>query len=138
MEYEKPEHPPPTTPMRRPAGTGFCWPMISFTLATAFAVRVTGAFFTSGVVTPGVVTSGTVVVAIHSLLGLETFSIVADVAAIRTASPCIQHLLIGCREASQGSTNQRSTNRDPEPRRAKTIWSAYLCKSCCSRDWLRG
>src|SRR5512146_1022219 len=51
MLYWKPERPPPTTPMRRPAGTGFCCAMISFTLATAFALRVTGLdFLTSGVV----------------------------------------------------------------------------------------
>src|SRR5271169_3352263 len=63
MEYENPEQPPPTTPMRRPAGTGLCCPMISLTLDTALAVRETGgAFFTS---TSGtlVFTSGTVVVA---------------------------------------------------------------------------
>src|ERR1700722_18144215 len=61
MEYEKPEHPPPTTPMRRPAGTGVCCPIMSFTLAMALAVRFTGAFFGA---TSGLVTSGMVVVAI--------------------------------------------------------------------------
>src|ERR1700730_9914500 len=70
MEYEKPEQPPPTTPMRKPEGTGFCWPMISFTLATALAVRVTGAAF---LVTSGLVTSGTVVVAIRISLALKLF-----------------------------------------------------------------
>src|SRR6476660_3515540 len=65
MEYEKPEHPPPTTPIRKPAGTGFCWAMISFTLVTALAVRVTGAAF--------LVTSGTVVVAIRISLALKLF-----------------------------------------------------------------
>src|SRR6266576_3434290 len=55
MEYEKPEHPPPTTPTRKPAGVGFCCPIISLTLATAFAVRLIGAVFTSGVFTSGVV-----------------------------------------------------------------------------------
>src|SRR5215471_8485725 len=64
MEYEKPEHPPPTTPMRKPAGTGFCWAMISFTLATALAVRLMGATF---------LTSGTVVVAIRISLALKLF-----------------------------------------------------------------
>src|SRR5271169_6836685 len=69
MEYEKPEQPPPTTPMRRPAGTGFCWPMISFTLETALAVSETGGvFFTSGTL---VFTSGTVVVAIPISLALK-------------------------------------------------------------------
>src|SRR5438309_5500565 len=56
MEYEKPEQPPPTTPTRRPAGTGFCCAMISFTFAVAFGVRVMGAvFLTSGVPVVGVV-----------------------------------------------------------------------------------
>src|SRR5215471_9839071 len=64
MEYEKPEHPPPTTPMRKPAGTGFCWAMISFTLETALVVRVMGADF---------LTSGTVVVAIRISLALKLF-----------------------------------------------------------------
>jgi hypothetical protein len=60
MEYEKPEQPPPTTPMRKPAGCGFCCAMISFTLETAVGVSETGPF---GVVsTFGVV----VVVAIGS------------------------------------------------------------------------
>src|SRR6266481_1940813 len=66
MEYEKPEQPPPTTPTRRPAGTGFCCDMISLTFATAFEVRVMGAFFTSGV---GV--TGVVVVAIHLSLSVR-------------------------------------------------------------------
>src|ERR1700688_1605831 len=69
MEYEKPEHPPPTTPMRNPAGTGFCWPMISLTLATALAVRLTGGtFLVSSVLIPG-----TVVVAIRISLALKLF-----------------------------------------------------------------
>src|SRR5712664_2543729 len=42
MEYWKPEHPPPTTPIRNPAGTGFCVAIISRTFATAAGVRVTG------------------------------------------------------------------------------------------------
>src|ERR1700733_13753545 len=69
IEYEKPEQPPPTTPTRKPAGTGFCCPIISFTLATALGVRVMGAvFFTSGTL---VVTPGTVVVAIYFSLAQE-------------------------------------------------------------------
>src|SRR5271166_2314465 len=69
MEYEKPEQPPPTTPMRRPAGAGFCCPMISFTLETALGVSETGGvFFTSGTL---VFTSGTVVVAIRISLALK-------------------------------------------------------------------
>src|ERR1700757_91917 len=51
--------------MRKPEGTGFCWPIISFTLATALGVRVTGAAF--------FVTSGTVVVAIRISLALKLF-----------------------------------------------------------------
>src|SRR5262249_38713770 len=50
MEYEKPEQPPPTTPTRRPAGTGFCCAIISLTLAIALGVSVMGGAFTSGVV----------------------------------------------------------------------------------------
>src|ERR1700722_5969929 len=51
--------------MRKPAGTGFCWPIISFTLVTALPVRVTGAAFLA--------TSGTVVVAIRISLALKLF-----------------------------------------------------------------
>src|ERR1700687_5410885 len=51
--------------MRKPEGTGFCWPIISFTLATAFGVKLTGAAF--------FVTSGTVVVAIRISLALKLF-----------------------------------------------------------------
>src|SRR6185312_14191854 len=61
MEYENPEHPPPTTPMRRPAGSGSCWVMISFTLETAVEVRLIGLF---GVVS----TLGVVVEAIQKSL----------------------------------------------------------------------
>src|SRR6267154_6328081 len=42
MEYWKPEHPPPTTPIRSPAGTGVCVAIISRTFAIAAGVRVTG------------------------------------------------------------------------------------------------
>src|ERR1700736_745759 len=42
MEYWKPEHPPPTTPIRRPAGTGSWVAMISRTFAMAAADNVTG------------------------------------------------------------------------------------------------
>src|SRR5580693_7118737 len=70
MEYENPEHPLPTTPMRKPAGTGFCWLIISFTLVTALAVRVTGGVF---LVTSGFVTAGMVVVAIGISLALKLF-----------------------------------------------------------------
>ena len=51
--------------MRKPEGTGFCWPIISFTLVTALGVRVTGAAF--------FVTSGMVVVAIRISLALKLF-----------------------------------------------------------------
>src|SRR5271168_161867 len=55
--------------MRRPAGTGLCCPMISFTLETALAVSETGGvFFTSGTL---VFTSGTDVVAIRISLALK-------------------------------------------------------------------
>src|SRR5580658_9013856 len=58
--------------MRKPAGTGFCWPMISFTLLTALAVRVTGGvFLVTSVVTSGFDTVGTVVVAIGISLALK-------------------------------------------------------------------
>src|ERR1700730_4843711 len=80
MEYEKPEHPPPTTPTRRPAGTGFCCPMISRTLAIAFVVSVIGGVFldTSGALV--VVTSGVVVVAIRISLALKGYlNIIAEV-----------------------------------------------------------
>src|ERR1700679_190803 len=45
MEYWKPEHPPPTTPMRRPAGRGSCVAIISRTLAMAPPVKLRGACF---------------------------------------------------------------------------------------------
>src|SRR5580704_7717846 len=66
IEEEKPEHPPPTTPTRRPAGTGFCCAIISLTLAIALGVRLTGGVLgvTSGTVV------GTVVVAIGISLKL--------------------------------------------------------------------
>src|SRR6185437_12272360 len=56
IEYWKPEQPPPTTPMRSPAGTGSCVAMISFTLATAAGVNCTGCDFAGGapVTTSGV------------------------------------------------------------------------------------
>src|SRR5712671_5158378 len=84
MEYEKPEHPPPTTPTRRPPGTGFCCPMISRTLATAFVVSVMGGVFldTSGALV--VVTSGAVVVAIRISLALKGYrNIIAEVIPFR-------------------------------------------------------
>src|SRR5581483_7742245 len=65
MEYEKPEHPPPTTPTRSPAGTGFCWAIISFTLAIAVGVKVIGGFL---VVSCGLTSGVVVVVAIGSPL----------------------------------------------------------------------
>src|ERR1700733_14181390 len=42
IEYWKPEHPPPTTPIRSPAGTGSCVAIISLTFAIAAGVSVTG------------------------------------------------------------------------------------------------
>jgi hypothetical protein len=43
MEYWNPEHPPPTTPIRRPAGSGSWVAMISRTLAVAEGVNTSGA-----------------------------------------------------------------------------------------------
>src|ERR1035437_9883005 len=43
IEYWNPEHPPPTTPIRSPSGTGSWVAIISFTLAIAAGVRLTGA-----------------------------------------------------------------------------------------------
>src|SRR5271166_1797965 len=62
--------------MRRPAGTGFCCPMISLTLVTAFGVSETGGvFFTSGFTSGTLVfTSGTVVVAIRISLALKSLN----------------------------------------------------------------
>src|SRR4029077_2257229 len=73
MEYEKPEQPPPTTPTRKPTGTGFCCVMISFTFATALGVREMGATFTSGVVVVGVV-----VVAIYLSFTKKTHAIITE------------------------------------------------------------
>src|SRR5579864_3559917 len=73
--------------MRKPAGTGFCWPMISFTLATALLVRLTGGVF--------LVTSGMVVVAIRISLALKLF----DYSRCRLRQKhhsCGNHQLIGC------------------------------------------
>src|SRR5438105_13538609 len=69
MEYEKPEQPPPTTPTRKPAGTGFCCAIISFTLPMAFAVSVIGAVLG--------VTSGVVVVAMCISLKILAETIIA-------------------------------------------------------------
>src|ERR1700726_922632 len=55
IEYWKPEQPPPTTPIRRPAGIGSWVAMISRTLVIAFGVNVTGVDAAAGAVT----TSGT-------------------------------------------------------------------------------
>src|SRR5258708_25287193 len=62
--------------MRRPAGTGFCCPIISLTLETALAVSDTGGvFFASGLTSGTVVfTSGTVVVAIRISLALKSLN----------------------------------------------------------------
>src|SRR5258708_39618589 len=66
--------------MRRPAGTGFCCPMISFTLETALGVSETGGvFFASGLTSGTVVfTSGTVVVAIRISLALKSLNYSRD------------------------------------------------------------
>src|ERR1700684_1670516 len=45
IEYWNPEQPPPTTPMRRPAGSGSCVAMISRTLAMAPSVILRGDCF---------------------------------------------------------------------------------------------
>src|SRR6267142_3100938 len=58
IEYEKPEHPPPTTPTRSPAGTGLCWVMISFTFAMAVGVKLSGIGL--GCVSVGAVVTGVV------------------------------------------------------------------------------
>src|SRR5580692_2881853 len=42
IEYWNPEHPPPTTPMRSPAGRGSWVAMISWTFVTACGVSVRG------------------------------------------------------------------------------------------------
>src|SRR5260370_13377899 len=57
MEYWKPEHPPPTTPIRNPAGTGFCVAIISRTLPIAAGVRVTGVVETGAPTTTSGVTA---------------------------------------------------------------------------------
>src|SRR6516162_1480627 len=64
MEYWKPEQPPPTTPTRSPAGTGFCCAMTSLTFPIAVLVKVMGLVSMLGAVGAGVV----VVVAIARLL----------------------------------------------------------------------
>src|SRR5215471_10900170 len=73
IEYEKPEQPPPTTPIRSPAGSGLCWAMISFTLETAFSVSITGAL--------GVV----------STLGVDVVAIVIVSLSLRVRSGAIIH-----------------------------------------------
>src|ERR1700761_515649 len=67
MEYWKPEHPPPTTPMRRPAGIGSCVAMISFTFTIAAGVRTTGVEGAGALTTSGVTTA--VAMAFISLRG---------------------------------------------------------------------
>src|SRR5271156_5212532 len=51
IEYWKPEQPPPTTPIRRPAGIGSCVAMISRTFTIAFGVNVTGVVAAAGALT---------------------------------------------------------------------------------------
>src|SRR5271157_3524178 len=75
IEYENPEQPPPTTPTRSPAGTGFCCAMISFTLVIAVPVRLSGLGSTAGVVVVGAV-GAVVVVAI--LLSSENQLIITN------------------------------------------------------------
>src|ERR1700761_1176367 len=67
MEYWKPEQPPPTTPMRRPAGIGSWGAIISLTLEMADSVSST-AFLrgASGPVTTSA--TGTAVVDIENSL----------------------------------------------------------------------
>src|SRR5579875_658569 len=74
MEYWNPEQPPPTTPMRRPAGSGSWVAMISRTLLTALSVSRTGVAF-GGAAASGV--AGKLVVAMNqSLLGtVSTLSV---------------------------------------------------------------
>src|SRR5277367_2361548 len=66
IEYEKPEQPPPTTPTRKPLGTGVCCAIISLTLAIALGVKLTGGVLGA---TAGAFV-GTVVVAIGISLKL--------------------------------------------------------------------
>src|SRR3954469_17439520 len=49
IEYWNPEQPPPTTPMRSPAGSGSWVAMISRTFAIACGVRIRGACLTVSV-----------------------------------------------------------------------------------------
>jgi hypothetical protein len=62
IEYWNPEHPPPTTPIRSPAGTGSCVAIISFTLAIAAGVRLTGCDFGAPVTTSGAVVTAAVAI----------------------------------------------------------------------------
>src|ERR1700728_1604685 len=63
MEYCKPEQPPPTTPMRRPAGSGSWVAIISRTLLTALSVSRTGVEGAGGAASGVGVTVETVLVA---------------------------------------------------------------------------
>src|ERR1700712_3572216 len=56
IEYWNPEHPPPTTPIRSPAGTGSCVDIISFTFAIADGVNTTGAVDVGALTTSGALT----------------------------------------------------------------------------------
>src|ERR1700733_14450172 len=70
MEYWKPEQPPPTTPIRRPAGSGSWVAMISRTLFTALSVRRTGVTFCAGAAS-GVTASGVGVVVVTVLVAMD-------------------------------------------------------------------
>ncbi len=73
IEYWKPEHPPPTTPIRRPAGTGSCVAIISFTFTIAAGVSTTGVDGATGAPTTSTV-GVTAAVAIGNLLqNLQNF-----------------------------------------------------------------
>src|SRR5882757_3570585 len=67
IEYWNPEHPPPTTPMRRPAGKGSCVAIISFTLVIAEGVKFTGCVGGGPVTTSGVVTAVAMRVSLEKL-----------------------------------------------------------------------
>src|SRR5580692_8433054 len=117
MEYEKPEQPPPTTPMRRPAGTGLCCPMMSLTLETALGVSDTGGVFLTS--TALGFTSGIVVVAIRISLALKyiNYTRVAQAGRIhdfkRPRTPFFRPVLLdaGCgRNDSFGASCQQVYN----------------------------
>src|SRR5260370_26513533 len=108
IEYWKPEHPPPTTPIRRPAGIGSCVAIISRTLLIAAGVRVTGCVETGGAPFTTSAVGVTVAVAIgHFSLYIYLSSVIAH---HRSGKLCIRNTAYKAFDAARPIRMQSSAN----------------------------